>query len=86
MNAFVGIKRVNLCQHRGCPKNGFPYHSASGYERTDGAHCYKRCSEYRFCHSFGLSWEATGFFDLRNGRCVNGRKDLKTESGEKGED
>jgi hypothetical protein len=86
LKARVGIRGVNLCQHRGCPKEGFPCHSASGDEENNGFHCFKHCSEYRFCLSFGLPWEATGFFDFRNGLCVNGRKDLEAESGEKEED
>ena len=83
MKSRVGTRGVNLCQHRGCPKEGFLCHSASGEEEANGHHCLKHCSEYRFCSSFGLPWEAWGFFDLRNGCCVNGREDLESEFMEK---
>ncbi len=86
LKARVRTRDVNLCRHRGCPKEEFPCHSASGNEEGNGHHCFKHCSEYRFCHSFGFSWEAMGFFDLRNGHCVNGRKDLRPESGGKKEE
>lgn len=88
MKARVGIRGPNLCQDRRCPKEGFPCHSACGDEENNGLHCFKHCSEYRFCLSLGLPWETTGFFDLRNGLCVYGRKaeDSEAESEEKEED
>ena len=86
MKARVGIRRFNLCRDRGCPKEGYPCHSACDDGENNRFHCLRHCSEYRFCLSSGLPREATGFFDFRNGLCVNGCKDLEAESAEQEED
>ena len=78
----VRIRRVNLCQHPGCQKEGVPCYSASGDEESDGFYCSDHCQVHSLCYSEGLSWEGTEFFGFSNGLSVDFQEGLEAEFGE----
>jgi len=78
----VGIRKVNLCQHPGCQKEGLPCYSASGDAASDGFYCSDHCQVHGFCYSGDLSWRGTEFFGFSNGLSVDFQEGLEAEFGE----
>ena len=81
MKVPIGIRKVNLCQHPGCQKEGLPCYSASGDEESKGFYCSDHCQVHGFCYSCGLSAGGTEFFGFSNGLSANCREGLEPEFG-----
>ena len=77
----VGIRKVNLCQHPGCQKEGLPCYSASGDEGSNGFYCLDHCQVHGFCYPCDLSCGGMEFCGFTNDLYVNGREDLEAEFG-----
>ena len=82
MKVPVGIRKVNLCQHPGCQKEGVPCYSASGDEESDGFYCSDHGQVHGFSYSADLSWGETEFFGFGNGLSVDYQEGLGAEFGE----
>ena len=82
MKVPVGIRKVNLCQHPGCQKEGLPCYSASGDEESSGFYCLDHCQVDGFCYPYNLSRGGMEVFGSTNDLCVNCREDLEAELGE----
>ncbi len=78
----MGIRKVNLCQHPGCQKEGLPCYSASGDEERIGYYCFDHCQVDGFCYPCDLSRGGTELFDFTNDLRLNCREDLEAEFGE----